>query len=188
MWCLCMSRLKNPTPCLLVVATCSAMLRARLIWLTEDGVVMMTRSAPCHPPMKVSRSCTPVGMPLILFPYAWRATPASGSGGDTSCSLDGSSPRSCRHLPPPPAHPHERRYLGRGCKPPSPLLYYIGRLREDWHDDYFQDYLMSSEHVHRVSRLSNKNPYETDASSPAGKCRHQASMYPFVAQACSTRS
>src|SRR6266704_4235547 len=113
MWCLCMSRLKNPTPCLLVVATCSAMLRARLIWLTEDGVVMMTRSAPCHPPMRVSRSCTPVGMPLILLPSAWGATPASGSGCDTSCSLDGSSPRSCRHFLLHRVHPQQRRCQAR---------------------------------------------------------------------------
>ncbi len=37
-----------------------------------------------------------------LAPYAWAATPGSDTGGDTSCFLDGSSPRSCRHLPPPP--------------------------------------------------------------------------------------
>src|SRR6266699_3198208 len=143
MRCLCMSSLKNPTPCLLVVATVSAMLRARLIWCSEDGVVMTTRSAPCHPPMRVSRSCTPVGMPLILLPYAWGATPASDSGGDTSCSLDGSFPRSCRHLPPPP-RPSARETMSRKrLQTTFTFVYYTGRLLKDHYNDCSRDSLLS---------------------------------------------
>src|SRR5215467_13236449 len=85
-----MSRLKNPTPCRFVRATCSAIRKVRLIGLTEDGVTTIARSAPCNPSLRVSSSCRPVEMPLIFFPYAWGATPASGSGGDTACRLDGS--------------------------------------------------------------------------------------------------
>ena len=90
-WCLFMARLKSPTPCWLVVATCSAMYKARLVWLAEDGVAMMTRSAPCNPPMKVSRFWKPVGTPLMFLPCAYGARPGSDSCRDHARQTAGPS-------------------------------------------------------------------------------------------------
>ncbi len=76
---------------------------------------MMTKSAPCHPSMKVLRSWSPVGTPLIFLPCAWRASPESDSGRGHARQTAGPSPRFRRHLPP-RSHSTVPISMGDDCK------------------------------------------------------------------------
>src|SRR6266699_6045584 len=118
---------------------------------------MMTRSAPCHPPVMVSRSCRPVGMPLILplMHGQQRQGPILAATPHASWMVLplGLVVTFLLHL----VHPHERRCQARGYKPFSSLLCYIGRTFEDQHTKHAGELIADDQKPY--SSLAFSQPY-----------------------------
>jgi len=125
----------------------------QLILLAADGVAMMTKSAPCHPPMKVSRSWKPVGTPLIFLPCAWRASPEFDSGRDHARQTAGPFPRFRRHLPPrsTPTYPSAGETIARKkVQATFTAAILQGTMLKDEYDECPQDHFLSSNHAQRI--------------------------------------